>query len=103
MADTTQQATAPGLEAKAQRIYEIPYAELSSHLQKATRKRVAQDAAEDMLEALRGLIYLTDQGREGGLILSRADRKPITNGDQDVIDRAFIAADKAIAKAEGRQ
>jgi hypothetical protein len=60
-------------------------------------------AAPELYEALRGLMNLTDQGREGGLILSRGDRKPLTNGDQDVIDRAYIAADYAIRKARGEQ
>lgn len=58
-------------------------------------------AAPEMLKALEALIYVTDQGREGGLILSRADQKPLTNGDQDVIDRAYIKADIALRKAKG--
>jgi len=64
-------------------------------------KRTALET--EMLEALLGLLNLTDQGREGGLILSRADQKPITNGDQDIIDRAYIAAEAAIQKAKGGQ
>lgn len=55
-------------------------------------------AAEEMESAILGLVNLTDQGREGGMILSRWDQKPITNGDQDVIDRAYILAESAVAR-----
>ena len=53
-------------------------------------------ATQPLIEALRGLLNLTDQGREGGMILSRYDQKPLTNGDQDIIDRAYIAAEKVL-------
>lgn len=59
------------------------------------------DTRDTLVAALRGLVNLTDQGREGGMILSRYDGKPITNGDQDVIDRAYIAADAALDRVPG--
>jgi hypothetical protein len=59
------------------------------------------DTRDALVAALRGLMNLTDQGREGGMILSRYDHKPITNGDQDVIDRAYIAADAALSRVPG--
>ena len=59
----------------------------------------AQELVPDLLEALRGLVNLTQQSREGALILYRADQKPLTNGDQEVIDRAYIVAEAAILKA----
>jgi hypothetical protein len=62
----------------------------------------AVNSFDDILAALKSLVNLTDQGREGGLILSRVDGKPLTNGDQVVIDRAYITADAARAKAEGK-
>jgi hypothetical protein len=52
---------------------------------------------DGLRDALYGLVNLTDQDREGGLILSRSDQKPMTNGDQDIIDRAYVAADAALA------
>lgn len=59
----------------------------------------ATERVRKLESALRGLMNLTDQGREGGMILSRYDHKPITNGDQDIIDRAYIAAESALASA----
>ena len=61
---------------------------------------VREQTVEEMREAIRGLVYLTDQEREGGLILSRYDHKPLTNADQEIIDRAYIAAEAAIKKSE---
>jgi hypothetical protein len=59
----------------------------------------AQELVPELLDALRGLMNLTDQWREGGLILYRADQKPMTNGNQDIIDNAYIAASSALKKA----
>ena len=42
-----------GLEAKAQKVFDMPYSELALHFQKAVRSLVAKDAAEEMLEALK--------------------------------------------------
>lgn len=56
MADTMQQATAPGLEAKAQLLFEIPYAELTKHLQKIVRAQVMKDVAEDLLYYLKRMV-----------------------------------------------
>ena len=61
------------------------------------RAEKAESRTRQWREALQGLLYLTDQGREGGLILSRADGEPITNGDQDVIDQAYIKAERVLA------
>ena len=58
-------------------------------------------AAPELLEALRQMVLLFDDAREGCLLLARADHKPMTNGDQEVIDKAFIAAEAAIRKAKG--
>ena len=92
----------PGLERHAVGVFGIPYAELVPKQQAAIRRLTAQQTGEETLAALRGLKNLTDQDREGALIFYRADHKPITNGDQDVIDRAYIAAEAAVRKAEGR-
>jgi hypothetical protein len=62
---------------------------------------VDREAVAPLREALQGLMYLTDQGREGGMILSRYDGKPITNADQGVIDRAYLAAEAALKLAGG--
>lgn len=67
----------------------------------ALRLKQEFDAKDALVAALRGLMNLTDQGREGGMILSRYDGNPITNGDQDVIDRAYIAAEAALRQANG--
>ena len=58
-------------------------------------------SATDLLEALREMVLLFDDAREGCLLLQRADHKPFTNGDQEVIDRAFIKAEAAIQRAKG--
>ena len=49
---TTALTEYPGLEAKAQQLFEISYAELGPRLQKCVRRKVMQEAAEEMLEAL---------------------------------------------------
>lgn len=85
MADTTQQATAPGLEAKAQLLFEIPYAELSPKFQGFIRIQVTKDAAVDMLEALKELLEREWQDDDGSPTLETARGK----------------AKAAIAKAEG--
>lgn len=59
------------------------------------------ETAPDLLEACKALFNLTDQAC--GYILSRSDGKPITNGDQAIIDAAYILAETAISKAEGRE
>jgi hypothetical protein len=58
-------------------------------------------AAPELLEALREMVLLFDDAREGCLLLQRADHKPMTNGDQQIIDKAFINAEAAIRKAKG--
>lgn len=58
-------------------------------------------AAPELLEALREVVLLFDDAREGCLLLARADHKPMTNRDQEVIDKAFIVAEAAIRKAKG--
>jgi len=63
-------------------------------------KRTALET--EMLEALLGLLNLTDQGREGGLILSRADQKPITNGDQDIIESRLHCSRGSHPESQGR-
>ena len=67
----------------------------------AERLKEEFDTRDVLVAALRGLMNLTDQGREGGMVLSRYDGKPITNGDQDIIDRAYIAADGALSRVPG--
>ena len=57
---TTTATEYPGLEAKAQKVFEIPYAELSFGCQAAVRKKVAHDAAEDMLAALKAEVCSID-------------------------------------------
>lgn len=82
------QATAPRLEAKALKTFDIPYAELSPHLQEVVRKRVLRDAAEDMLAALKALIEYP------------AVREVLA--PRDSLGSLMAFAEKAIAKAEGR-
>ena len=50
---TTALTEYPGLEAKAQQLFELPFNELSPAFQAVVRKKVAHDAAEEMLEALK--------------------------------------------------
>jgi len=50
---TTALTEYPGLEAKAQKVFDMPYSELALHLQKAVRSLVAKDAAGEMLAALK--------------------------------------------------
>ena len=53
---TTALTEYPGLEAKAQKMFEIPYAELTPNLQEAVRSSVRRDASESMLWALSRII-----------------------------------------------
>jgi hypothetical protein len=72
------------------RAKDIIASQIADKLATAVRERDA------LKEALRGLIYLTDQIRKGGMILSRFDGKPITNGDQELIDRAYVEAKRVL-------
>ena len=65
------------------------------------RAQKAEYQVKTLLEALRGMVLLFDDAREGCLLLQRADHRPITNGDQQVIDKAFIAAEAVLRKAKG--
>jgi hypothetical protein len=57
-----------------------------------------REANAMMLEALKNVKNLVDDG--GPFIYERADHKPMTNGDVDLIDKAYIKLDAAIKKAE---
>lgn len=89
MADTTQQATAPGLEAKAQKTFDVPYAELTPRLQGVVRKRVIKDAAEDLLKAAKFLIEFIEANDEFAIMQM-----------EDAL--AYLAAKSAVERAEGR-
>ena len=79
---TTALTEYPGLEAKAQKVFSIPFAELAPHLQKSIRKEVMQDAAEEMHKALCHAFYRNHEYAE--------------------YCSGCAAARDAIAKAEGR-
>lgn len=75
----TTQVIAPGLEAKAQSAFELPYAELTPHFQAVVRHMVVKDAAEWLLEACKVAVVHFRKEDAAGVMLA-----------------------KAIAKAEGR-
>ena len=85
---TTTATEYPGLEAKAQKIFDMPYSELALHFQKAVRSLVAKDAAEEMLEALKDMVTIAQQD----------DWHNALTGRQVSLD----AAEKAIKKASGQ-
>lgn len=58
------------------------------------------DVNQDLLAALKAVEALF---RDGSPFYISKLGAPMTNGDQEVIDRAFVASSTAIAKAEGRQ
>ena len=53
---TTALTEYPGLEAKAQEVFGIPFEALPSHLQLAVRRKVKHDAAEDMFTTLQAVV-----------------------------------------------
>ena len=77
---TTALTEYPGLEAKAQKVFDMPYSELALHFQKAVRSLVAKEAAEEMLDALHQaklqIEYLHDKFRitgTGNAVLAHID------------------------------
>jgi len=89
---TTALTEYPGLEAKAQKVFDMPYSELALHFQKAVRSLVAKDAAEEMLESLKfAQEILKDQ----------AERFHKDCRCQ-LCESCLQSVEAAIAKAEGR-
>ena len=86
---TTALTEYPGLEAKAQQLFEISYAELGPRLQKCVRSKVVQEAALELLEALKAVIT------HPSVIELLAP--------EDSLGSLKALARDAIAKAEGRQ
>ncbi len=60
----------------------------------------AQELVPELLEALKALVQLVSAG--GKFLYVKEHGLPITNADQEIIDHAFILAEAAIRKAEGR-
>ena len=79
---TTTLTEYPGLEAKAQQLFEIPYGELSHKLKASVRNSVMRDAADSMHKALCHAFYRNHEYSENCA--------------------GCTAGRDAIAKAEGR-
>jgi hypothetical protein len=77
----------PGLERNALQMFGIPYAELPVRFQAGVRKVTKQDAAEQMLEALKACQLQMLQ----------------SNNDSEYAQEANELANAAIRKAEGKQ
>lgn len=78
----------PGLEQLSQKIFQIPYADLTPNLKRCIRSKAAQAAAGDILEALKALMDDLNKHAHG---------QPAPGHTKHIAD-GFAA----VAKAEGR-
>ena len=86
------------LQERAIECYGTDFEKLSKEAQKCVRQDCVSLASDDMLKALQAVAGLF---AEGSPFYINKLGPPITNGDQEKIDKAFIATADAIAKARG--
>jgi len=100
---TTALTEYPGLEAKAQQLFEISYAELGPRLQKCVRSKVVQEAAEAMLEALTAVwAGVNDKLRESCDDASGSTLRTSAIALVPVLPETLSKIGQAIKKASGQ-